>query len=782
MIRLRTLGTLHVDDAEGRELRAVLAQPRRLALLLYLALAAPRGPQRRDVLMALFWPAQDADHARNALNQAVHFLRRELGAAVVVSRGGEDLGLAWDDIWCDAVAFERALDAGQLAEAMELYRGDLLEGFHVADAGPEFDQWLERERSRLAGRYAAAAEHLASERAKAGDQLGAALWWKRLAARDPYSSRLAARLMQALAAAGDPAAALQHGQAHATLLREDLGIAPDAEVESLLAQLQAPRAPPQWPAPAQRSATASRAEATRAMAADTPRAASWRRPWAVLVGLAIMSVIAAGALMLAQVTSGSSAPAIRSLAVLPFENLSGDSTYRPFADAMHDALITELARYPDLLVISRTSVMRYRQPESRALPEIARELKVDGIVEGSLFWASDGFRMNVQLINGATDQHLWTDSYRRDLKDVLSLQIELASAIARQVRAASRPAQRAERRAPGHADSVPAELFLMELFRRGRQAELSRSLAGIQTAKAAYRLAIERDSSFALGFAGLAAAYGLEAHYAYAPLQSALDSARLMAQRAVRLDSTLPEVRTALAVTLADARRFEDAEREFQRAIELGPSDAHARYWYGILLVVLGRGGEALHELEIAQRLDPFAPRGLLAMQRYATWLVTGQRPHFNLPVRDRRPILRLEPTEPWARAREAVELAQEGRCAEARTDLQVAQQGVQPGNLQMLAFEGEVYWRCGDRGRTRQLLRQAKLRPDARDHGNRIAWLHAVLGERDSAFAWIERQGHWTMAMLAQISGGWVFDSLRSDPRYPQVMRHLGIRRSDQN
>ena len=237
MIRLRTLGALSLRGSGGEELRAVLAQPRRAALLAYLALATPRGYHLRDKLLAFFWPDLDNAHARNALGQALHFLRRELGAKSIVNRNGEAIGLDWEHFECDVASFEAALDAGRVAEAVGLYRGDLLEGFHIADAG-EFERWLEGERVCLAARYTYAVELLAMEREQVADHRGAVAHRQLLAGRNPYSSRLTVHLMRALAAAGDPAAALLHARQHERLVREDLGIAPDAEVIALVRQLR----------------------------------------------------------------------------------------------------------------------------------------------------------------------------------------------------------------------------------------------------------------------------------------------------------------------------------------------------------------------------------------------------------------------------------------------------------------------------------------------------------------------------------------------------------------
>ena len=750
-------------------MRAVLAQPKRAALLVYLALARPRGFHRRDTLLALFWPEHDTEHARNALSQAVHFLRRALGADVVASRNGDALGLEWSEFWCDAGAFEEALDAGRRSEALELYRGDLLQGFHVSDVAPEFERWLEAERVRLGGRYAQALEAAAEERTQAGDIAGAVTHWRRLAARDPCNARVALGLMRALAAAGDHAGAIQHARVHQTLLREELGAALDPQVAALVRQLQsAPDHEPVVQAVAEREAGA----------VPHPHSGQRsRRPRASMVatGLAVLSLAGGGALILAKGLGDSARLPIRSLAVLPLANLSGDSAQQSFVDGMHDVLITELARFPDLSVISRTSVLQYKETK-KTLPEIASELHVDAIVEGAVVREGGRVRITAQLVRGSSDQHVWAERYERDVREVLVLQGDIAQAIAREVRVAAGPLPRSERRPLGPADSVPQELYLRELYLRGRHAELSRSLVGVQTAKEAYRRAIARDSTFALGYAGLAGVYGFEGDYNYAPIEPALDSAHMMAQRAVELDSLHPETRTALGATLANLHQFAAAEREFKRAIELGPSNARAHLWYSILLVALGRGEEGLREVRRSMELDPFSPRGALAMERYATFLITGDRPHFRLPVRERRPILKLEPGEPWARAREAVELADEGRCAEARVDIGRAQLLAPGHNLRMLPFVGIVSWLCGERPRARAILQAMKRHPDARDHGLRMAWLHTRFGETDSAFASLNRH-RWTIAELSNLSAGWELDPLRSDPRYLALMKRLGIR-----
>ena len=160
MLELRTLGGLHARDSQGRELRAMLAAPKQAALLTYLAIATPRGFHRRDTLVALLWPELDQEHARGALRQALRASRRSVADGILLGAGDEEIGLDWDRIWCDAVAFEAMLDDGRVQEALELYRGDLLEGFHLSGC-PEFERWLDSERRRLKERAAEATWSLA---------------------------------------------------------------------------------------------------------------------------------------------------------------------------------------------------------------------------------------------------------------------------------------------------------------------------------------------------------------------------------------------------------------------------------------------------------------------------------------------------------------------------------------------------------------------------------------------------------------------------------------------
>src|SRR2546425_182281 len=238
MIEFRLLGTLSLTTADGREVGSLLSQPRRLALLAYLAAATPRGPHRRDTLLALFWPELDQDHARAALRQSLHVLRSALGADTMVSRGDEEIGLDFERIWCDVAAFARAIDGGEPGQALDLYRGNLLEGFFISDAS-EFERWLESERAKLAGVAARTARTLAQSCEKRGDLSTAVHWARRAIELAPNDEGLLRQLIAVLDRTGDRAGALQAYEEFAQHLAEEYEAEPAAETKALLAAVRA---------------------------------------------------------------------------------------------------------------------------------------------------------------------------------------------------------------------------------------------------------------------------------------------------------------------------------------------------------------------------------------------------------------------------------------------------------------------------------------------------------------------------------------------------------------
>ena len=240
MIELRMLGRLSLTGADGREVRGLLGQPRRLALLAYLAAASPQGFHRRDTLLALFWPELDQEHARAALRQALHVVRDALGGDAVTSRGDEEIGLDFAQVSCDVAAFERTLRIGQLEEALDLYRGPLLEGFFISDA-PEFERWLETERARLQQAAAGGARALAERYESDNDLTRAVRWTRRSIELAPSDEGLVRRLIALLDRQGDRAGALEAYEAFARRVAAEYDAEPAAETRGLVAAVRARR-------------------------------------------------------------------------------------------------------------------------------------------------------------------------------------------------------------------------------------------------------------------------------------------------------------------------------------------------------------------------------------------------------------------------------------------------------------------------------------------------------------------------------------------------------------
>ncbi|HEU5219235.1 MAG TPA: protein kinase, partial [Gemmatimonadales bacterium] len=240
MLQLRTFGTVDLQDSGGRDLGPVMAQPKRLALLVYLAAARPFAVQRRDRLLALFWPDLDESRARDALSQALRFLRQALGADVFVRRGGEDVGINSEQLWCDAAAFQAALDAGRPDEALELYRGDFLQGFFIEEADG-FEEWMERERAVHRESAARGARELAEQHAGSDALTLAMSWGKRALELAPDDERALRRLLRWHDRAGDRAGAFRVYEAFARRFEEEFGCEPSPETMALAEQLRAGR-------------------------------------------------------------------------------------------------------------------------------------------------------------------------------------------------------------------------------------------------------------------------------------------------------------------------------------------------------------------------------------------------------------------------------------------------------------------------------------------------------------------------------------------------------------
>jgi TolB-like protein/DNA-binding SARP family transcriptional activator len=457
---IKLLAAASIDGPAG-PLTGRAVQRRRLALLAILATGQARGRGvGREKLVAYLWPEADCERGRPLLSDSVYRINQAVEGEAIIAMGDE-LRLNPDIISSDVAEFERAVEAGDRHRAVTLYMGPLLDGVHLVD-GSEFERWIDGERARLARAYEEVLDMLAQEAESRGALVEAAAWWRRLAGHDPFSSRVALRLMHALAAVGDSAAAIRHAMTHTTLLREELGAAPNVAVVKLAERLKAdPIAPPLaavvgepiTPAPIDQTVVAPPvvepvadevrigvATATRnalpvvARAHDVVVPAPRRRSATpgVLLAFALV-ILVAGAFVWQRSSSGLDAPAA-SIAVLPFTDLSPAKDNAYFSDGITDELINTLTQVEGVHVAARTSAFAYRNERSD-VREVGRRLGVAKVLEGSVRKMGGRIRITVQLANAADGYQLWSQSYDRDMTDVFAIQEDISREIVTVLRA-----------------------------------------------------------------------------------------------------------------------------------------------------------------------------------------------------------------------------------------------------------------------------------------------------------------------------------------------------------
>ncbi|HEU4721327.1 MAG TPA: BTAD domain-containing putative transcriptional regulator, partial [Gemmatimonadaceae bacterium] len=363
MIEFRTLGSAELEETVASRPRPIAVQAKRLALLGYLALGGRGRYRRRDVIVGLFWPELDEEHARSALRQALSYLRRTLGPSAVTSRGEEEVAVDLDTVRCDAVLFDEAVADGRLEEAMELYRGDFLAGLFVSDGSAELEQWIDGERTRLRHAAATCAWSLAERSGQAGDGRAALEWGRRAAVLAPDDEERLRWLITLLDACGDRAGALEAYDRFARRLASAYAAEPSAETKALMATVRSrstasgtPGLPSPIPAPP--SATRSRSGASAVLPAPSASERLSRTAALVAVFAALLLVVALGAAAFRRDRRLAHA----TLAMLPIQEIGADSARQRIADVFMEQVITDLARVPELHVINRRTMMTF-QPE-----------------------------------------------------------------------------------------------------------------------------------------------------------------------------------------------------------------------------------------------------------------------------------------------------------------------------------------------------------------------------------------------------------------------------------
>ncbi len=459
---------------------------------------------------------------------------------------------------------------------------------------------------------------------------------------------------------------------------------------------------------------------------------------------------------------GSSSGPIKSLAVLPLENLSGDKEQDYFAEGMTDELTTNLAKIRSLRVISRTTMMQYREAH-KSLPQIAEELHVDAVVEGSVVRSGGTVRITAQLIDAHRDRHLWAQSYEREVGQILNVQDSVALDIASAVRAELGPE---EHESLTRQRSVNPEAY--ESYLRGRNKLGKQAPAPIKDSLQDFQRAIDLDPLYAPAYSGLADAYSLMANYSALSPKEAFPPAKAAALKALSLDPLLSEAHSSLALVKCSYDwDWAGAEREYKRAIELSPSNAVAHHRYARFLSMVARHDEAIAEIERARELDPLS---LGIQSNVGIALYYARR--YDEAILESRKTLEIDPNRVWSRVFLALSYEQKGMYPEAIQE----QERVQPyfGGAPTVGL-AHLYALTGRTTEARRILKELEKEGSDADWFL-IAGGYAALADKERAFNCLEKAYEKRDFFLPALAVNPWMDPLRSDPRFHDLLNRMGL------
>ena len=515
------------------------------------------------------------------------------------------------------------------------------------------------------------------------------------------------------------------------------------------------------------AATASRSERipTTALAGDGSQPLLQRPSRRWIYGAVAVACVVAGLIWWKNGNSPRGpraiAGAIQSLAVLPLENLSGDASQDYFADGMTDALITELSQIRKLRVISRTSVMQYKHTQ-RPLAEIARDLNVDAVVEGSVLRSNGRVRISAKLIQTSVEQNLWADSYERDFTDVLALQSDVATAIARGIQV-----ELSEPEASRLATSRMVVPEAYEAYLKGRFEAAKRTPDGLKSAEDYFQRAVAQDPTYAAAYAGLAETLLNLSTYQIKPPSEAIPAAK----RALELDDRLAEAHSALAAIRFYHLEWDGVESEFQRAIALNPGYATAIHWYALYLAALGRKGESITEIKLAREIDP---RSLIINANVGwCYYLAGE---IDKAIEEEKNTLQLDPgfivAHGYLGQAYLEKKAYDTAIEEFRKSVSLS-----PGDPVRLADLGAAYAEAGKTEATHEILQRFLHAPPG-EYISPYAWatLYAGLKNKAETLAWLEKAYQERNARMVNLAVHPMFAFLRGQPGFEQLLVRMDV------
>ncbi len=485
----------------------------------------------------------------------------------------------------------------------------------------------------------------------------------------------------------------------------------------------------------------------------------------LLSGAAVLAAFAVAWVSYQSSLKTTGRPLVRSVAVLPLENLSGDPSQDYLADGMTEELIGRLAGIHDLRVISRTSVMRFKDTKL-SVPEIAQTLRVDAIVEGSVMRQGDRIRVHAQLIRGAADEHFWSETYDRQMADVLSLESEVAQHIAEKVEVTVTGQEHSRLRAARHVSPEVYESYLKgEFGTHNTQAELEESITYLEEA-------IRKDPTFAPAYIGLANRYkDLSTIFVGAKPGEMRPKVISAAQKALEMDPQLAEAHVLLADVYQKRWQWTDAEGEYKRALQLQPNNPAAHLGFASWLLCQGRVEEALAWARRARELDPLGTAGV-----DIGWILFNAR-HYDQAIRELRSVLAVHPDSASAQFYLAFALIGKGQPEQAILELErtVSMMHRSPGSLELLAT---AYGRAGHRAQALRIINELKKRQET-SYFPSGALVNPYLGinEYNEALSWLERAYTEQSNILQFLKVHPFFDPLRGNPRFEDLVHRVGLK-----
>jgi len=490
-----------------------------------------------------------------------------------------------------------------------------------------------------------------------------------------------------------------------------------------------------------------------------------RRSWVLGTAIAVLVVLIALAAIfdvggLRTRRRANPAPQIRSLAVLPLQNLSGDPAQEYFSDGMTDALITDLAQIGALKVISRTSSIQYKQTK-KSLPEIARELNVDGIVEGTVQRSGDRVRITAQLIHGTSDKHIWANSYERDIHDVFALERDLTQEIVREIQAQLNTPNQARL-----AQARPVNVKALEAYLQGSYYLSRFTEEEGRKAREFFEQAIDADPAFAPAYAGMALAH-------YGLFQGSSEDAAIAkraAERALELDPTLSDAWMTLGKIKLESWDWRGMEEDYRKAIELNPNNASAHEELGLFLHELGRPDEGLKECQIAQQLDPKQDHLSDSLD---------DRHEFDRSIEIKLLMLRNDPNNVVVHHNLYLDYEAKGMYKDAVQHLE--QTWALAGFPDVAVNLDRAFTGSGYTGAMREYAKQLEHLHAAKKIfvPVNLAGVYTILGDKNRAFYWLEqayRHGRGSGIPLWEMKSYAALEPLHSDPRYTDLLRRIGL------